>query len=514
MGLDIRTEGRQNLPVYASADGYVARVKIEPFGFGQAIYINHPNGYTTVYAHLNEFFPALAKYVKQQQYKQESWKILLELPPNLFPVRKGQLIAYSGNTGGSQGPHLHFEIRHTADDLNLNPMLFGLPIADNTQPVIQRLAIYDGQISVYDQAPKIFPLVKSNGSYFTGKDTITVSVPSLALSIGAFDTQSGSGNPNGIFKVLMSDNGVPQVSFKMDAISYLYTRNVNGHIDYKTRALGGPWLQQVFVLPGLSHSIYTAMKGNGIINLEDGRVHTVIVEVTDVYGNRSMLKQKFIYNGQKNLLLNNSSRIFHPGVMEAMETDHCAFYVCENCLYDSAHINYAESASLFSGSVSGLYSVGNKFIPLQDIMTVRIKPSRNLSAFEKSKVVMLRTIGKETEVQKAEWLNEWASGKFRAFGQFQIVIDSTAPVIKLKRSPGKAGKKAPSFQIIFVVTDNLESIKNVRATLDGKWLRFSNDKEKSFIYTMDEHFPPGKHELKIVAEDEAGNRAVAVFEVG
>jgi murein DD-endopeptidase MepM/ murein hydrolase activator NlpD len=514
MGLDIRTEGRQNLPVYASADGYVARIKIEPFGFGQAIYINHPNGYTTVYAHLNEFYPGLAKYVKQQQYKQESWKVMLELPPNLFPVKKGQLIAYSGNTGGSQGPHLHFEIRHTSDDLNLNPMLFGLPIADNTPPVIQRLAIYDGRISVYDQAPKIFPLVKSSVGYSTGKDTISVSVPNLALAIGAFDTQSGSANPNGIFQVLMSDNDAPRLSFKMDAISYLYTRNVNGHIDYKTRMLDGPWLQQLFILPGLNHSIYTAKLGNGMISLEDGRVHNVIIEVMDAYGNRSFLKQKFQFNGQKNLPTTNSSRIFHSGIMEAAETDHCAFYICEDCLYDSAHINFAQSDSYFPGSVSGLYSVGNNFIPLQDIMAIRIKPSRNLSAFEKSKVVMLRTSGKEMEVQKAEWQNEWATGKFRDFGQFRLVIDSTPPLIKLKSSPGKPGKRAPSFRIAFVVTDNLESIKNVRATLDGKWLRFSNDKEKAFIYTMDEHFIPGKHELKIVAEDEAGNRTVAVFVVG
>src|ERR1700742_452675 len=111
MGLDIRTQRKENLPVMAAADGYVARVSIEPAGFGQAIYIRHPNGYTTVYGHLNKFFPALAAYIQEQQYRLQSWQINLSLPPNLFPVRKGDLIAFSGNTGGSQGPHLHFEIR-------------------------------------------------------------------------------------------------------------------------------------------------------------------------------------------------------------------------------------------------------------------------------------------------------------------------------------------------------------------------------------------------------------------
>ena len=550
MGLDIRTEGRVSLPVYASADGYVARIKVEPFGFGQAIYISHPNGFTTVYAHLNEFFPALAKYVKQQQYKQESWKIMLELPPNLFPVKKGDLIAYSGNTGGSQGPHLHFEIRRTADDLNINPMLFGLPIADGTEPVIQRLALYDGRVSVYDQVPKIYPVVKRNGTFTTGKDTILVSIPNLALSIGAFDTQSNSQNPNGIFRATLTDNAVLKISFEMDAISYLYTRNVNGHVDYKTRILGGPWLQQLFVLPGLSHSIYRTLNGNGIIDLSDGRVHAVLIEVMDAYGNRSLLRQNFLFSNQRPQSENSSSGIFHPGMPGSMESGHCAFYLSENCLYDSAHIDFSESDSHFPGSVSGLYSIGSNFIPLQDFLTVRIKPTRNLSDQQKKKVVIMRISGGEREVQKADWQNDWASGKFRDFGQFQLVIDSLPPIILLGRQrsmtkkapssvpplaspgnqkklnkniptsvpplagrPNRRGMNIPSSQIIFKVADNLKTIRNVRATLDGKWLRFSNDKEKAFIYKMDEHWTPGKHELKIMAEDEAGNVASVVFEV-
>jgi murein DD-endopeptidase MepM/ murein hydrolase activator NlpD len=108
MGFDCKTDKKQNLQVLAAADGYVAKVKIEPYGFGRAIYINHPNGLTTLYAHLNDFNPALEKYVKEQQYKQKSWKIFLDIPANLFPVTKGMFIAFSGNTGGSQGPHVHF----------------------------------------------------------------------------------------------------------------------------------------------------------------------------------------------------------------------------------------------------------------------------------------------------------------------------------------------------------------------------------------------------------------------
>src|SRR5664279_3203651 len=174
MGLDCRTDQVQNRPVKASADGYIAHVRIDATGFGRAIYINHPNGLTTLYGHLNKFFPALEKYVKEQQYKLQSWKVYLDIPSGMFPVKKGQFIAYSGNAGGSQGPHCHFEIRDTKTDKVLNTLLFGMPIPDNVPPAIVRLALYDRNKSTYSQSPKLFSLKKIKGGYTTIEPVITV----------------------------------------------------------------------------------------------------------------------------------------------------------------------------------------------------------------------------------------------------------------------------------------------------------------------------------------------------
>src|SRR4030095_248592 len=160
MGLDIRTDQKENMPVYAAADGYIARISIHSLSYGKAIYINHPNGLTTVYGHLNKFFPKLDSVVMTAQYKQQSWEIELNFTKDQFPVRKGQFIAWSGNTGGSQGPHVHFEIRNTKTQRCINPYFFNLPIADEVSPVFTKLAVYNRDLSIYDQNPILFMVKK------------------------------------------------------------------------------------------------------------------------------------------------------------------------------------------------------------------------------------------------------------------------------------------------------------------------------------------------------------------
>jgi hypothetical protein len=336
----------------------------------------------------------------------------------------------------------------------------------------------------------------------------------------------------------------------MNNISYNDTRKINAHIDYKTRETGGPWLQQLSRLPGHTPPcIYQAASNppvpadlvnrltrpaaDGVIDVSDGLVHDIRIAVKDANGNTTILNFQVQYRPSPVITTISSplaGKLFYPGMLDGYEAENIAFYIGEKALYDSVHIGcrIVDSAA---GAASPVYAIGSTVIPLQEPLLVRIRsmlpapPAGGRSG--KEKVVMLRTEKGKKEVQRPEWLGDWASARFRDFGDFRLVEDKQPPVITpIGIREGAVLRKAR--RIAFRVKDDLGGLRSFRAELDppaggppvgdppvggqgGNWLCFTNDKYLDFIYIFDEHCPAGKHVLKVTAEDVAGNRTIREY---
>ena len=506
MGLDLRTEQKENYPVYASADGYIAHIGIRSLSFGKFIIINHPNGLSTLYAHLNEFYPELEKYVREKQAGKESWAIELDFTPGDFKVKKGALIAKSGNTGGSQGPHLHFEIRDTKSGRSLNPLLFGFSVKDDVPPSISKLAMYNRSTGTYLQTPQVIQVMKTDSGFFTKPRKILTGDKKLSFAIAATDRVTGSTGANGIYSAFLYYDSLPQIAFTIDSINYAESDYINAHIDKRYRNAGGPYIQHLSKLPGFQGRVYEEIDGTGIIELKDTFVHTVSIEVYDANENLSTLNFQVQYSESlaKKIKQPIKGRLLIPNQVNVVDEKDFEVYMPENCLYDSIPVAYYQQDNFPVGSVTAQHLFGDPVYPFHSAFSVRLKTIKPVREDLKSKLMMVKEWKGARAIRKAEWKNGWVSASFDNLGIFQAFVDTITPTINAPAKGKDTLDLSPLGRIVFTPADNF-AVRSFRAELDGKWLMFSNDKARSFIYSFDEQCPFGIHELQVRVEDMVGN---------
>lgn len=503
MGLDLRTQQRENLPVYAAAEGYVSRVVVTPSGYGKSIYVTHPNGYTTLYAHLNQFFPALQQFVEHKQYHDQSWEQDIRFGSAQFPVTKGQYIALSGATGSVEGPHLHFEVRDTKTGNNINPLFLGFPVKDEIKPLIYSLFLYDRNYSTYAVEPTQISIKGIKGKYTTKDSVIYTGSNKISFGISAEDIANGTGFRFGIYGAEIWMDSVLQFAFKLQEFDRVASKYVNASIDYKKWVTSKHRLQHLSRLPG--NQLFVTNGQDGIIELNDTLVHNISVTVLDVHANEAILNFKVQFKPElyEQRSFTQETVKFILGQQNEFETESFKITLPPSALYDTVSFRLSQ----LSGGVNGLpvYQIHQPSVPLHEPYTIEVTPTAGQK--DSSKVIM-RLNGNRLQVVKPEYRDGKYIGSFDRFGVLVMMEDTVPPNITTTWNDGTTFYKNGSLS--FSVKDGISTVEKVRAELDGNWLMFEQ-KGSNYIYRFDDYCSLGTHTVKVIAIDLAGNEAVRTY---
>jgi hypothetical protein len=496
-GLDIRTQGRQGLTVKSVQSGWVRRVRISVSGYGKALYIDHPDGTTSVYAHLKKFASKIEAYVKEKQYQKESFTIQLFPKINELSVEAGEIIGYSGNTGGSYGPHLHFEIRETKGQLPINAMRYPLDIEDSQRPQIQNFYLYTntGPFS----SRKEFPLVKKNDSVYTTAGISASGKVNVGLRL--FDRQDRSYNKNGIYSASVRLNGIEYFSYQMDRMSFTDAKYINVLIDYQELAKSKRRIQRLVAHPEQKLSFLKNLTGTGELEIESGKSYQLLVEIKDYHQNTTTIEAYLTGTSEKSTPNTDFENILDPSKDYLFDLEDKSVYFPKESFFDPVYVKIESQGDT-------LYVGKNKY-PLRNTYEVKYKvPQGDSLTLAQSFLAFVNDKGNTGFFTNYEKEGFW-QGKSKTLGSYVISRDSVAPTIKAVNF--KSGQWLSNYSfLLFKISDDYSGLKKFRGEINGRWIRLEHEpKNNSLIYDFsDLEFEEALHELTIEAEDQVGNKTV------
>ncbi len=523
-GLDLKTKNREGLPVYAAADGWVSRVKVSPYGYGNVLYVSHPNGYTTVYAHLQGFSQEISDYVRTKQYASNQFEIDKYLSKGAFPITKGDVIAASGNSGGSFGPHLHFEIRSSKSQMPLNPLLFGLQITDTVAPKIFRIKIYpqdsDGYVEVYRSGSKTpvlatreMPIVvdavtndPAGKNYQLSNVDKLLAHGRVGFGIQVHDYHNGSRNRLGAYTILLESDEAMLFQSELAKFTFGQTRYINAHVDYGEYREHKRWIQRSHRLPGNALDIY-AGANNGFLLVEPGSSHELQYVIADAAGNRSTLSFQLLGVQDPVVAPRIRADPSYRVIREESKTiagDKMRVHFRSNTFYEDIDFVYSVSDPR-PDSYSPVYALHNSSTPLHRSMTLSIQAD-GLPEQLRPKALMA-TVSDDGKLSSAggSYRDGFVVAKPRSFGNYTIAVDTVAPALESWRFP-KDGQFSKGETIQFKVNDEFSGIRSYAGFVDSKWVLFEYDAKKNLLsHHIDGVLESGLRKLVLRVEDGKGN---------
>lgn len=490
-GIDIKTQGVTGKEVVASDDGYVYLLLVSPGGFGRAIFIRHPSGYSTVYCHLDRYAPEIEEYVKTKQYENKSFAVTIYPPEDRFHVLKGETIGFSGNSGSSSGPHLHYEIRKTDGEKPVNPLLFNFGIEDNLKPVIERLTIYPGSGNTYINGRSgilYLNLAGTDGNYSLPGDTeLRINGPA-GFGVTSYDYMNNTNNRFGINSIELQIDSMPWFSYEINEFSFYETRYINAHIDYEAAMRNNIEIERTFVLPNDKLSLYKNFMNNGLYDFSDNKSHTVKIIVKDGSNNTAVLsfnvKPAVARTSFTREQQDSSIRIMPFGKSNLFISEGVKVRIPSGALYDTLRFRFSKSEG--NGKLlSDIYHIHNSYTPLQKAYTLSIKVD-SIPPGKASKLLIVKLDeNKKMSYAGGTFSNGYINADLLSFGNFAISTDTISPVISvngLTQGADLSEKK----EIRVKITDDLSGIKTYTGLIDGKWALFEYDsKYDLLVYKFD-----------------------------
>jgi hypothetical protein len=503
-GFDFKTLQREGLKVYSVADGYVSRIKISTFGNGKAIYITHPNGYTSVYCHLQNLVGEIDDYIKKAQYRDQTFEIEMFPKAADLALKKGQVIGLSGNTGSSEGPHLHFEFRDSKTEKIINPMLFGYDkkITDTKKPNIASVYVYPlGTNTVVNKSKRPLLLsvsLQKDGSYLANK---VVANGKIGFGISAVDYDNVSFNKNGVYKVQAFLNGKPSFGYQFDTYSFDDMRYINALVDYPTYRKTYQRIQKLFMTNPFNLSIIKTDETNGIVNVVPNLSLVYRIEVSDFFGNKTIVSvpisfdlttpvvekevipsKYFVKVNKDNIFAKNNMSVFFPA----------------GTFYENFDMNFdVKGDTLFLHDDS---------VPVHSYFTITIEDDKYTAAQkEKMFIADIDKAGRKGYNATTIKGNVFTA-RTRSLGKYTLSSDTVAPSIAIANAiENKWISSQKTLQL--TISDYGSGIKSYDGYLNGKWILFEHDsKTKKITHNFSDGIvAEGANDLKVIVKDNVGN---------
>ncbi|TLP80626.1 M23 family metallopeptidase [Maribacter sp. ACAM166] len=501
-GVDIKTQQREGIPVLSIGDGTITRIKVSLWGYGKVLYIAHPNGYTSVYGHLQKFSPSVEAYIKKLQYHKKSFEVEVFPDYGELKVEKGELIAYSGNTGGSAGPHLHFEIRSSISEKPTNPLLYGLDVADATNPTLEKLFIYPltekSHVNRNQERTQINFSRQSDGTYLADKVT---ALGNIGVGFIGFDRLDMAANKNGVYSVELNVNGKIYSLYDFEAFSFGETRYINTLVDYDYLGRYRQRIQKSFKSPGNYLSIYNELYNNGKIQINEGLSYTVKLIIMDYAGNKVELT--IPVEGVTNSSVNTKEKKTTENYVVAKkpnnyDLDGAKVYFPTNTFYEDFYIDLKKGKDTVT--------IHNNTVPAHRNFTITFDTSKYPKDVQKQLFIARLNNKLQPYYTNTYKRGDVFTARTRNLGTYTLARDSVAPTIRTKNFKEKQWLN--NYKYLSVqIADDLSGVDTYSATLNGEWILMEYEpKHNTLTYNFDDKIVDQTQcVLKVTVTDNVGN---------